>query len=97
LPVKNDVSTTTPRTTPAAPSRTIAASCPVSRRRRVSHPSYVFPLLPYAPDEKTGESGRMRFSRSAKNSSVASTTLDPRRREARSGNAVKSSLTCCLW
>ena len=48
LPVKWLVSTTTARTTPGAPSRTIASSRGPgrSRRRRVSQPSYTWPLAP---------------------------------------------------
>ena len=57
LPVKWLVSTTTARTTPGAPSRTIAWSTPGSRRRRVSQPSYTWPLAPKVRGAKTAGPG----------------------------------------
>src|ERR1700744_3745290 len=59
-------------------------------RRRVSQPSYTWPLCPKVDGEKTAAPGLIRFSFSAKNSSEAATT-DPRMaRDARSGKARAS-------
>src|SRR5829696_6168852 len=74
---------------PGTPSRTIAQSCPGDRRRRVSQPSYSLPLCPNSV-RATGGCGRTRFSRAAKNSSLAATTAPPRARLARSGRRAKS-------
>src|SRR5688500_6100438 len=79
----------TPATMPGAPSRTIAQSCPGVRRLRVSQPSYSLPLCPNSV-RATGGCGSTRFSRAAKNSSLAAATAPPRSREARSGRRAKS-------
>src|SRR5215213_2666661 len=80
---------TTPATIPGAPSRTTAQSWPGLRRRRLSQPSYSLPLCPNSVRSAAG-SGSTRFSRAAKNSSLAATTAPPNARFARSGRRVKS-------
>ena len=47
------VSTTTPRTTPGSPRRTMHQSWPGARRRRVSQPSIHLPRSVYLPAMKT--------------------------------------------
>ncbi len=88
--MKNAVSTTTPRTTPGVPSRTTAQSCPGVRERRVSQPSYTWPLVPNVCGENTGGSAVTRLSAAANSSSLAATTPPPSRRDARSGSARHS-------
>ncbi len=67
-----------------------AGRCRGSRRRRVSQPSMIWPLLPNVCGWKTGASGLIRFSRSANSSSLAQMTLPPSCRAARSGH-----WSCC--
>src|SRR5688500_6294081 len=88
FPVKNVVSITTPRTTPAAPSRIMAQSCPGVRRRRVSHPSIHLPRSVDAPSLPCGACGLSSDSFGAKNSSLAAMTAPPSRSDARSIRSV---------
>ena len=76
------------RITPGTPRRTTAWSCPGARRRRVSQPSYTWPLAPKVAGVKVGGAAVTRLSRAAKNSSLAWTTPPPSSRDARSGRSV---------
>ena len=91
MPLKNAVSTSTPRTMPGAPSRITHQSwlsSSTSRRRRVSQPSIHLPRSVYSPSRHTAAAPMTRRSFGAKNSSLAATTAPPRRSEARSTRSV---------
>src|SRR5713101_3349270 len=90
LPTKCLVSTTAPRRIPGRPRRMTHQSCPGSRRRRVSHPSIHLPESVYSPSRKTGAPGLSRFSRPAKNSSLAASAVPRSLSEARSTSSLKS-------
>src|SRR5713226_2592136 len=75
--------------TPGMPRRMTAQSCPGVRFRRDSQPSIHLPRSVYLPATKTGSAALMRFSFSAKKSSLAASTLPPARSPARSSISVK--------
>src|SRR5688572_17575105 len=88
LPRKKDVSMSSPRITPGAPSLTIAQSCPGVLRRRLSQPSIHLPRSVYSSGRKTGRACCKRLSLVAKKSSLTASTRPPRPAAARSTRPV---------
>src|SRR5579864_7956901 len=74
---------------PGMPSRTTAQSYPGPRLRRDSQPSIHLPWSVYLSGANTGSAALMRFSFSAKKSSLAARTQPPARSPARSSRSVK--------